>query len=203
MDTNHCHIVVNPAAGGAWTGHMLDTLSGLLRSGFGDNCTLFQLFGFDPTSNLSVALRNSITVHLDFTQHTAAWGFTLSTSFAPKTAMLIGPSCLSAGDPNAYRMPFHPTVRSFGEAANGAVVAGNYEGTSFSDAWTYRFPTSIVYSNFAEDYLIHKGVQPDEEVWLTRDGVAKGEDDVVKRALAWIDATGIAKGAGKCLRASY
>jgi hypothetical protein len=34
--------------------------------------------------------------------------------------------------------------------------------------------------------MIHKGVQPDESVWLTRDGAAKGEDDVVKRALQWI-----------------
>lgn len=37
-----------------------------------------------------------------------------------------------------------------------------------------------------EGYMIHKGVQPDEAVWLTRDGAAKGEDDVVKRALSWI-----------------
>ncbi|HUI63714.1 MAG TPA: T9SS type A sorting domain-containing protein, partial [Bacteroidota bacterium] len=35
-------------------------------------------------------------------------------------------------------------------------------------------------------YQIHKGVQPDEEVWLTRDGVANGVDDVVQRALSWI-----------------
>jgi len=43
------------------------------------------------------------------------------------------------------------------------------------------------YSNVpGEGFLIHRGVQPDEEVWLTRDGVARGEDDVVKRALEWI-----------------
>ena len=33
---------------------------------------------------------------------------------------------------------------------------------------------------------MHKGFPVDEEVWLTRDGVAKGKDDVVERALAWI-----------------
>ena len=42
--------------------------------------------------------------------------------------------------------------------------------------------------------MSHKGVQPDEAVWLTRDGVAKGKDDVVERALAWIKTTGVARG---------
>ena len=37
--------------------------------------------------------------------------------------------------------------------------------------------------------MIHKGVPVDEEVWLTRDGVAKGEDDVVKKGLDWITTT--------------
>ena len=35
--------------------------------------------------------------------------------------------------------------------------------------------------------MIHKPFPVDEEVWLTRDGVAKGEDDVVKRALEWMN----------------
>ena len=38
-----------------------------------------------------------------------------------------------------------------------------------------------------EGLLMHKGFPVDEEVWLTRDGVANGEDDVVNRALAWIN----------------
>jgi hypothetical protein len=38
-----------------------------------------------------------------------------------------------------------------------------------------------------EGFLMHKSFPVDEEVWLTRDGVAKGEDDVVKRALEWIN----------------
>jgi hypothetical protein len=40
-----------------------------------------------------------------------------------------------------------------------------------------------------EGLLMHKGFPVDEEVWLTRDGVAKGRDDVVERALAWIKPT--------------
>ena len=34
----------------------------------------------------------------------------------------------------------------------------------------------------------------DEEVWLTRDGVANGRDDVVERARAWITSTDVAEG---------
>jgi hypothetical protein len=46
-----------------------------------------------------------------------------------------------------------------------------------------------------EGLLMHEGFPVDEEVWLTRDGVAKAEDDVVKRALAWINTTnGVAEG---------
>jgi len=44
------------------------------------------------------------------------------------------------------------------------------------------------YSRFQDEgYLIHKPFPVDEEVWLTREGVAHGEDTVVKRALAWMD----------------
>ena len=35
-------------------------------------------------------------------------------------------------------------------------------------------------------YLARHGFLPDEEVWLTQEDVAKGEDTVVKRAIEWI-----------------
>ena len=103
-------------------------------------------------------------------------------------AVLIGPGCVSTGDYVALAMRFHPMTRFFGKATNGAFVAGTYATTgSSAGGWEYQVPTNIAYSNvLGEGYLIHKGVQPDEQVWLTRDGVAKGEDDVVKRALEWI-----------------
>jgi hypothetical protein len=78
-------------------------------------------------------------------------------------------------------------ARFFGKPTEGAFVGGNYAYGQIPDAWPYQVPTNIGYSNVpGEGYLIHKTVLPDEEVWLTRDGVAKGEDDVVKRALQWI-----------------
>jgi hypothetical protein len=155
------------------------------------NGGLSQLFNFDPTSNMARATRNIPTNHMGFSSFEEVYQskFTPGNDlFDRPIAVLIGPACLSMGDWNAFRMRFHPMARLFGKPTNGAFVGGNYLDGQVSDAWLYQIPTSIVYSNVPnEGYLIHKGVQPDEEVWLTRNGVAKGEDDVVKKALEWMN----------------
>ena len=161
------------------------------------NGGLSELFNFDPVSNMSIASRNVSSSHFAFTLHSfgdtpesiPSYIFTpTACPFDRPIAVLIGPACLSAGDYNAFRMRFHPMARSFGKPTNGAFVGGDYLSGSLNGGWQYQVPTSIVNSNvLGEGYLIHKGVQPDEEVWLTRDGVARGEDDVVKRALQWIN----------------
>ena len=104
-------------------------------------------------------------------------------------AVLTGPACLSAGDYNAFRMRFHPMARSFGKRTNTGYVDGSYsEGTLVTSPWVHRVSKGGVYSNNNnENYLIHKGFPVDEEVWLTQAGVVKGEDNVVKRALEWIN----------------
>lgn len=153
------------------------------------NGGLSLLFSFDPTSNFSIAIRNSITNHLSFSfAPPTGWQFTPTTpSFDRPIAVLIGPACLSSGDYNAFRLRFHPMARSFGKPTNGAFVYQPGITGTILDTWSYLIAEGCVYSNVpGEGYLIHKGVQPDEEVWLTRDGVAKGKDDVVERALAWI-----------------
>ena len=152
------------------------------------NLGLSQLFGFDPTGMLSIATRNSVSNHMGFTTSASSGGFTPTPDpFDRPIAVLIGPACWSSGDYNAFRLRFHPMARYFGKPTNGAFVAGSGVEGTFSDAWWYRLPTSCWYSNVpGEGYLMHKGLQPDEEVWLTREGVAKGQDDVVKRAIEWI-----------------
>jgi hypothetical protein len=152
------------------------------------NAGLAQLFGFDPTRNSSIATRTSTTDHLGFTLGAAPWGFAPTDDpFQRPIAVLIGPGCLSVGDYNAFRLRFHPMARYFGRPTNGAFVAGSDRSGELAPGWPYMIPTSSMYSNVpGEGFLMHKGVQPDEEVWLTRDGVARGEDDVVKRALEWI-----------------
>ena len=153
------------------------------------NGGLSQLFNFDPTSNMFVAKRNDLSNHFGFSLSSAS-GITFTPTaycFDRPIAVLIGPTCVSAGDHNAFRMRFHPMARFFGKPTNGASAGGDYATGTIPDAWLYQLPTNIVYSNVpGEGYFIHKGVQPDEEVWLTREGVAKGQDDVVQRALAWM-----------------
>jgi hypothetical protein len=151
-----------------------------------------KLFNFDYTSNFLFADRTDPNDHMGFTfGPPTSWktGYLPSdTLYDRPIAVLIGPGCFSSGDHNASRIRFHPMVRLFGKPTDGAFVTGPTVSGNFSDPWRYYFYTRTVYSNMpGEGYLIHKGVQPDETVWLTRDGVANGEDDVVKRALAWMD----------------
>ncbi len=159
------------------------------------NKGLAQLFSFDPSPNLIQARRTSTSDHMGFSleEFSAShfgqpWEFTPSaTPYDRPIAVLIGPGCLSAGDHNAQRLRYHPMSRFFGKPTDGAFAAGEWCSASLPGGWGFSMPASIMYSKIpGEGYLIHKGVQPDEAVWLTRNGVATGEDDVVKRAIAWI-----------------
>jgi hypothetical protein len=150
-----------------------------------------QLFNFDPTDNYLLADRTSTNDHMGFSlSRVSPSGFSPASQLYDRPiAVLIGPGCFSAGDHNAFRMRFHPKARLFGMSTNGAFVGGSFANTNFSDGWRYYFPTNIMCENATRDYMIHKGVQPDEAVWITREGAARGEDDVVKRAIAWIRKT--------------
>jgi hypothetical protein len=103
-------------------------------------------------------------------------------------AVLVGPGCASAGDQVAFRMIFHPRVKTFGLPTNGA----------FSSYATVRFPYGYTAGYAAENsrlasdsthYLTHREFPVDVPVWHTRDAVARGEDTVVTAAMAWIDST--------------
>jgi hypothetical protein len=156
-----------------------------------------QLFNIDPSTNFYWASRTDPNNHMGFTlTASTSWRF----SPAPKPydrpiAVLIGPNCFSGGDENVSRIRFHPMARLFGRPTDGAFASGTFIGVDLPDVWRYRFYTGTVYSTVpGEGYLMHKGVHPDEEVWLTRDGVANGVDDVVKRALVWMDSLAYAHG---------
>jgi hypothetical protein len=154
------------------------------------NNGLSRLFGFDPTVNWSFVTRETAGGHYAFYPIQLNFGFApLGTSFDRPIAVLIGPGCVSAGDYNAFRLRFHPMARSFGKPTNGGFVAGlqSVQTGYIEKDWKYQsWPGFMVSRVPGEGDMIHKGVQPDEEVWLTRDGVAKGEDDVVKRAIEWM-----------------
>lgn len=152
------------------------------------NGGLSQLFNFDPTVNLRRAQRNSTTDCMAFALSDLSWGFSPGTLYEYPIAVLIGPGCFSVGDFNALRIRFHPMARLFGKATNGAFVGGTSVNGSLTGGWAYGFQTSMIYSNTTDGgYLLHRGVQPDEEVWLTRDATANGQDAVVARALTWMN----------------
>jgi hypothetical protein len=107
-------------------------------------------------------------------------------------AVLTGPHARSFGDLNAFKMRSYPKVRFFGLPTNGSFpVAGSVPYVAGQwGTWYYQHVVGQMQSLVNnEGLLMHKGFPVDEEVWLTRDGVAKGRDDVVERALAWIKPT--------------
>jgi hypothetical protein len=102
-------------------------------------------------------------------------------------AVLVGPQCRSTGDISAWELSYIPNTRFFGKSTTGA----------FSGYWWSNGPTVpgyyllcpdfiLVDHRFPEVQLLSTELPIDEEVWLTPDGVANGEDDVVMRALQWI-----------------
>jgi hypothetical protein len=110
-------------------------------------------------------------------------------------AVLTGPATSSMGDMHSFRLRFHPMVRFLGLPTNGAFcVPEKFNNNVFprvrnplAGTWYYMLPMGQMESLINnEGLLMHKGFPVDEEVWLTRDGVAKGEDNVVKRAVEWI-----------------
>jgi hypothetical protein len=157
-----------------------------------------HLFNSDPTYHYSCAIRVKGNDHYTFTTIPAGafeGRFTPTQEvFDHPIAVLLGPNCVSAGDYNAFRLRFHPMTRSFGKPTNGAYTycsddfAKNLNlSLRYSDPYAWRIDDGSVYSNVNnEGYMIHKSFPVDEEVWLTRDGAAKGEDDVVIKALEWI-----------------
>ena len=177
----------------------INNVSGLVidfRTNFGGvvdyaNDGLKQLFNFDPTNNFSRALRIAGSDHNAFTfsPPEAYLNFTPGHSiFDRPIAVLTGPQGGSAGDYNAFRLRFHPMVRFFGKRTNGAYTNSSVvnEGIWYN-LYSYRIDNGSVYSKYNnEGFMTHKSFPVDEEIWLTQAGVAKGEDDVVKRALEWV-----------------
>jgi hypothetical protein len=152
-----------------------------------------HLFNQDPSPNFSDAIRVRGYDHLAFQVYPiySEMRFTPTPEiFDHPIAVLTGPLNGSSGDYNTFRLRFHPMVRFFGRPNSGAYtdMSNNSLYGTIAGPYFYRIDDGSVYSNVNnEGLLIHKPFAIDEEVWLTRDGIAKGEDDVVKRALRWIN----------------
>jgi hypothetical protein len=103
-------------------------------------------------------------------------------------AVLTGPASISAGDQVAYRMTFHPRVKTFGMSTNAAFNAPVV--LSVHPDWYARYAISEASPVSDTTYfLTHREFPVDVPVWHTPSAVARGEDTVVTAAMAWIDST--------------
>jgi hypothetical protein len=101
-------------------------------------------------------------------------------------AVLAGPGAGSAADYTAMQLEFLPTARFFGKSTATAFSGPQTIG-GFVD-WLMQFAKWNGYLvSEPGQYLTHRELPIDENVWLTRDGVAEGRDDVVEAAINWIN----------------
>jgi hypothetical protein len=104
-------------------------------------------------------------------------------------AVLCGPWTISGGDVTVNYLREHPMVKTFGLPTNGSfgeVYVNQIPG--IPPSWTTGYAPFVFYTPpDISNILNHTSVPVDEEVWLTQEGVVAGEDDVVKRAIEWIN----------------
>jgi hypothetical protein len=105
-------------------------------------------------------------------------------------AILTGPMTFSAAEFNALRVKYHPMTRTFGKPTNGGFTCfyQTFHNVSIPYAgWEAGYaPHNVFLVDDPDNYIMHVGSKVDEEIWLTQEDVAKGEDSVVKRAIEWI-----------------
>lgn len=110
--------------------------------------------------------------------------------YSKPIAVLTGPGAVSSGDQVAFRMPFHPMVKTFGKSTNTAFNAPT--SLDIHNDWNTRY--ACAEACLASDttyFLTHRDFDVDFSMWLTQDDVAQGDDTVVRAAMAWIDSLGI------------
>ena len=136
------------------------------------------------------AYRTNSTNHLALSDAGQNW-FTLTyldkQLYDRPIAVLCGPAAISGGDMTVQCLRHHPMVRTFGLPTNGS-FGNTFQLGGFPAEWfSWLAPMVCYIPPDINNDLNHKSIPVDEEVWLTRDGVSKGEDDVVKKALEWIN----------------
>ncbi len=144
-----------------------------------NKCYLSSFRRQSASDRLKLTLRSECSSYL-------APGNSTPEIFDHPIAMLTSYQCWSAGDFNAYRLQQHPYTRSFGLNTGTAFIG---ESFFYNEAGSYR--GRLVYQNtgdrrFPGEYMIHRGFNVDEQLWLTKEDIVNDEDAVVKRAIEWI-----------------
>jgi len=101
-------------------------------------------------------------------------------------AVLLGPTCFSMGDINAYRLTYLSTTKTFGKST-AASLGWNEYILNFSD-WTLRYSISDMYHlKQPGNYLNRQEFPIEYPVWFDPYDVANGDDTVVDEALEWMN----------------
>jgi len=109
-----------------------------------------------------------------------------STFYDKPIAVLSGPGAVSNGDWEILRTGLHPNARRFGKTSNGGYSSLQSKSLGNSD-WEFNYTYGVGYLVDGYVSLSHYQLKVDEEVWLTKEGVISGKDDVVEAALNWIN----------------
>jgi hypothetical protein len=103
-------------------------------------------------------------------------------------AVLLGPNCLSYGDISSWQLRYISNARMFGRSPEAIFSGYNHSTGPSRPGYSMRCPDITLVDHFApteprwgQEYPI------DEDVWLTPDDVAIGDDTVVKRAKEWME----------------
>ncbi len=108
-------------------------------------------------------------------------------------AILTGPGARSGGDVFPMVISLHRLAKVFGRPTAGAFTSGPNRPFLFA-GWTHWITLGNAYFTDDSGNYLARAQFPGprfpwvryEEVWLTPDGVAAGQDDVVDSAIAWI-----------------
>ncbi|MCP4704489.1 MAG: hypothetical protein GY865_07750, partial [candidate division Zixibacteria bacterium] len=121
-------------------------------------------------------------------------GLSDSRSWDRSIAILTGPGALSGGDFYPMVLSRHPHAKVFGRPTTGAF--GGMDFPVLADDWFQMIGNTVSYLASNPGVHLMRATFPGgaefpwidyEDVWLTRDGVAAGRDDVVEAAIAWIN----------------
>ncbi len=102
--------------------------------------------------------------------------------FLGKVAVLTSRGCYSATNFLATILLEFPNVALVGDTTGGG--GGAPSGGQLPNGWGYRF--SVTQSFTLDGFNVEHGVHPQIPVWMDPASAARGRDDILEAAMAWI-----------------
>ncbi|MCW8812739.1 MAG: T9SS type A sorting domain-containing protein [Chlorobium sp.] len=112
----------------------------------------------------------------------------IGTYYDRPVAVLIGSGCVSYGDITSWQLTYVPNAKFFGRPPVAAFSGMVLYNQPYKPGYYLQCPDVTFVDHYFPSEIRWAQEFPDfEEVWLTPDGVANDEDDVVNRALDWMN----------------